>query len=144
MESGCTQSDNWVTAVAAGLVVRSAYGVVVLDLDGDGSEQTGWDVMYLHIATRDRVPVGTFVDVNDNIGHPSCEGGLATGTHTHIARKYNGEWILADGPMPFTLSGWVAHAGAEPYDGTLTNGNQTVTANPNGTWDTLISRPANE
>jgi len=144
MESGCTQSDNWVTAVAAGLVVRSAYGVVVLDLDGDGSEQTGWDVMYLHIATRDRVPVGTFVDVNDHIGHPSCEGGLATGTHTHIARKYNGEWILADGPMPFTLSGWVAHAGAEPYDGTLTNGNQTVTANPNGTWDTLISRPANE
>ena len=23
-----------------------------------------------------------------------------------MARKYNGEWILAGGPVPFTLSGW--------------------------------------
>jgi LasA protease len=46
---GCVQSDAWVTAVADGLVVRSENGVVVLDLDGDGFEQTGWSVLYLNI-----------------------------------------------------------------------------------------------
>ena len=30
-----------------------------LDLDGDGNEETGWVIVYLHIATEGRVPVGT-------------------------------------------------------------------------------------
>ena len=38
------------------------------------------------------------------------EGGHVTGTHVHIARKYNGEWIPADG-LAFNLEGWVAHDG---------------------------------
>ncbi len=40
---GCIQSDAWEVAVADGLVVRSDLGAVVLDLDGDGLEQTGWN-----------------------------------------------------------------------------------------------------
>ncbi len=44
----------------------------------------------------------------DPIGHPSCEGGSATGTHVHIARKYNGEWIPASGDTPLYPEGWVA------------------------------------
>jgi hypothetical protein len=118
--------------------------VVVLDLDGDGHEQTGWDLLYLHVATKDRVPLGVWLDAGDLIGHPSCEGGIATGTHLHFARKYNGEWVLADGPLPFTLSGWVAHAGAKPYEGTLTKGDKTVIAQPNGSAETQITRTAGE
>ncbi len=38
------------------------------------------------------------------------QGGEVTGTHVHIARKYNGEWILADGPLAFNLEGWITHA----------------------------------
>jgi LasA protease len=114
--------------VAAGQIVRSGYGSVVLDLDGDGRESTGWDILYLHIADQGRVPAGTYVEPGDHIGHPSCEGGVATGTHVHLARKYNGEWLPADGPIPFNLGGWVAHGGAQEYDGTLTRGSQTVTA----------------
>ena len=98
---GCYKSDEWVVASASGLVVRSENGVVMVDLDGDGYEQTGWNILYLHIAAEDRTPVNAWVNLNDHIGHPSCEGGMATGTHVHMARKYNGEWILADGPMPF-------------------------------------------
>ncbi len=88
-----------------------------------------------------RVKLGTWVNVGDPIGHPSCEGGIATGTHVHIARKYNGEWILADGPLPFDLSGWIAHAGDAPYIGTLTQGDKTVTACTCGSIETNIVRP---
>jgi hypothetical protein len=121
-------------------VVRSSNGVVILDLDNDGYEQTGWNLLYLHIAEKDRVPKGTLVNIDDHLGHPSCEGGRSTGTHFHFARKFNGEWLLADGPIPFDLSGWIAHAGEKPYDGTLTKGDQTVVALPNGSVITSIVR----
>jgi LasA protease len=138
---GCYESTEWVTAVAAGLVVRSKNAQVVLDLDGDGYEQTGWAILYMHVATKDRVPEGTWVSLNDPIGHPSCEGGVTTGTHTHIARKYNGEWILCDGPMPFVLSGWQAHAGAGLYKGSLTKDGQTVYASDVGSYESRVTRP---
>ena len=125
---GCAESNAWVTAVAAGLVLRSDAGVVLLDLDGDGRETTGWDILYLHIATKDRVPAGTLVERGQRIGHPSCEGGRATGTHVHIARKYNGEWIPAYGPVPFNLSGWVAAQGKGEYFGSLSRNGVTAEA----------------
>ena len=143
-ESGCVESSAWVTASASGLVVRSGNGVVVLDLDGDGYEQTGWALLYLHVSAKKRVPVGTWVDVGHPLGHPSCEGGMATGTHVHIARKYNGEWIAADGPMPFVLSGWQAHAGKEAYLGTLTREGDTIPANTFGSFETNIMRTADD
>ena len=125
---GCAESNAWVAAVAAGLVLRSDNGVVVLDLDGDGRETTGWDILYLHLATKDRVAAGKFVERGQAIGHPSCEGGRATGTHVHIARKYNGEWIPAYGPVPLDLGGWVAGQGKGEYFGTLTRNGVTVDA----------------
>jgi len=50
---------------------------------------------YLHVAVmvgrggrsvKTRRPVASFL-----------RGGTATGTHIHIARKYNGEWLPAEG-----------------------------------------------
>jgi LasA protease len=127
-KTGCLSSNQWIAASAPGLVVRSGNGVVVVDLDGDGSEQTGWNILYLHVATTDRVTKGVWVEQDDHIGHPSCEGGVATGTHLHIARKYNGEWILADGALPFVLSGWRVYAGDRPYQGKLVKGDKVITA----------------
>jgi hypothetical protein len=138
--SGCAVSEDWTVAAAAGLVLRSEHGVVVLDLDGDGREQTGWLLLYLHIADAGRVEAGAFLLEGDLIGHPSCEGGRATGTHLHLARKYNGEWMLADGPLPFTLSGWVARAGTKPYQGALLKDGQTVLACTCASKETLLSR----
>ncbi len=140
----CEMSYAWVLASASGLVVRSSSGVVMLDLDGDGNEQTGWNLLYLHLAKTGRIPAGTWVEVGDRLGHPSCEGGVATGTHVHFARKYNGEWIAADGPLPFVLSGWVAHAGMRPYEGTLTKDGQTVIASPYGAPKSIIVRGEDE
>jgi murein DD-endopeptidase MepM/ murein hydrolase activator NlpD len=139
-KTGCVPTPTWIVAAAPGLVVRSGYGIVVVDLDGDGSEQTGWDILYLHVANQDRVPKGQWVNANDHIGHASCEGGIATGTHLHIARKYNGEWIIADGPIPFALSGWIAVAGDKPYQGKLVKGNLVVTADVNGESKASIYR----
>jgi len=142
--SGCIATNAWALAVAPGLVVRSEHGVVVLDLDGDGSESTGWAILYLHIATEGRIAKGTWVQTGDMIGKPSCEGGYATGTHVHIARKYNGEWTSADGPLPFVLSGWAAHAGRSPYQGTLTRDGETVTASIYGEGMSHILRSKND
>jgi LasA protease len=139
-ETGCMISDAWVLASAPGRVVRSGNGVVVLDLDGDGREQTGWNLLYMHIAADGRVALGDWLQTGDHIGHPSCEGGVSTGTHLHFARKYNGEWVIADGPLPFTLSGWVAHAGTQDGQGSLTKGDQIVIANQNGTYESHIVR----
>lgn len=119
IEGGCSPSGAWVTAMAAGQVVRSESGIVVIDLDGDGSESTGWALFYYHIADNERVAVGTVVERGTKIGHPSCQGGRATGTHVHVSRKFNGEWILAGGPVPFNLDGWVAQTGAAEYQGQL-------------------------
>jgi len=139
-ESGCVESDAWVVASIPGLITRSENGVVVIDMDGDGYEQTGWTLLYLHIATKDRIAVGTWVEVGDRIGHPSCEGGRATGTHVHIARRYNGEWIPADGPLPFVLSGWQAKAATQNYAGWLINGDDVIYANANSTYVSQITR----
>ena len=125
---GCVPSERPVVAMADGLVVRSETGVVMEDLDGDGDERTGWVILYLHIATVGRVSVGRTLKKGDTIGYPSCEGGEATGTHVHIARKYDGQWIPADGVLPFNLEGWISHFGSAAYQGTLTRGTQTVTA----------------
>ena len=139
-ESGCTNSKAWVVAAADGLVVRSEFGLVVQDLDGDGYEQTGWVILYMHIDRVDRVPPGTFLHTDDIIGHPSCNGGRATGTHVHIARKYNGEWVPAGGSLPFVLSDWVAHDGLQPFQGTLTKKLQSIRANQYGTFESQITR----
>jgi len=139
-EPPCVVSSAWVTASAPGLVVRSDRGVIALDLDGDGLEQTGWVLVYMHVAEKDKVSAGVWVDTNAQLGHPSCEGGQATGTHVHLARKYNGEWLAADGPLPMVLSGWVAHARDLPYEGTLEKDNQIVSARPDGSAGSTIVR----
>ena len=79
-KTGCVPSDHWIVSAAPGLVVRSGNGVVVVDMDGDGSEQTGWNILYLHVAAKDRVAKGEWVEMNDLIGHASCEGGIV---HRH-------------------------------------------------------------
>jgi LasA protease len=127
-KTGCLSSNQWIVSAAPGLVVRSGNGVVVVDLDGDGSEQTGWNLLYLHVASNNRVAKDVWVEQDDHIGHPSCEGGVATGTHLHFARKYNGEWVIADGPLPFVLSGWTVYAGEKPYQGKLVKGDKVITA----------------
>ncbi|MCQ3939144.1 MAG: hypothetical protein DPW18_19175 [Chloroflexi bacterium] len=129
-KSGCAsaETDNYATAIADGLVVRSSVDGVALDLDRDGNERTGWVIFYLHLATRERAPLGADLKAGDKIGYPSCEGGRSTGTHVHIARKYNGEWIVADSVIPFTLSGWMAHNGSGAYLGTMTRGGSVVIA----------------
>jgi len=147
--AGCGNSIHWTTAAAPGRVVRVGNGVVVLDLDQDGYEQTGWVLVYMHVANADRVEKDAYLDTDDRIGHPSCEGGSSSGVHVHIARKYNGEWVLADGGLPFTMSGYVAaaeelvcdYAWWGWYRGTLDNGVHIVTADPFGNAGTRIFRP---
>lgn len=130
-ESGCVtvEGELYATAMADGLVVRTGSEGLALDLDRDGNEQTGWVIFYLHLAARQRAPLGSDLKAGEPIGYPSCEGGgHSTGSHIHVARKYNGEWIPADSAIPFTLNGWVARNGNRSYLGTLQKGSEIVTA----------------
>ncbi len=131
---GCVQSDAWVVAAADGYIVRASDGAVVEDLDGDGLEQTGWTILYMHIETRDRIAAGTRVKAGERLGHPSCEGGVSNGTHTHLARRYNGEWISSDTNLPFVLSGWVSAGDGAEYSGTLSRNGQIVYS-----WDGRVA-----
>ena len=132
-EENCAVSEEWVTAAIDGQVLRSGDGVVVIDTDGDGLEQTGWTLLYLHIATEGRVPAGAMVKRGDRIGHASCEGGVSNGTHVHLARRYNGQWIWAAGSVPFILDGWVVQSSGSEYNGYLERGAEIVEA-----WDRAI------
>ncbi|HAY84655.1 MAG TPA: hypothetical protein DCY42_06950 [Chloroflexi bacterium] len=141
--SGCYTSNDWTTAMADGIVVRSEPGFLTLDLDMDADERTGWVLFYLHIEGREIVPSGTVVSAGDILGHPSCDGGNSTGTHIHIARKYNGEWILADSAIPFVLEGWQVKRGQNPYEGTLERFEKTVNACECATLDTNLQATGN-
>lgn len=141
---GCADSDSWVTAAAPGLVVRSQPGVIVVDMDGDGNEQTGWVILYLHVIQDNPPRVGDWLDRGDRLGHPSCEGGVATATHLHIARKYNGEWIGAGGAVPFVLSGWTVQYGAAAYLGSMSRDGRTVVACTCSGLDSQIAHSVND
>lgn len=118
------------TAAAPGVVVTARQGEVQIDLDGDGHIETGWVLQYLHVAldVNNPVRVGQWVEQGDIIGYASCEGGLANSSHLHFARRYNGEWLEAGGPIPMNLSGWVAQPNLTPYEGAMAKGPQLKTA----------------
>jgi LasA protease len=137
----CAVSSAWATAVAPGVIARAANNVVALDLDGDGNEQTGWVVIYLHVAKEGMIAPGTRVAQDAPLGHPSCEGGAATGKHVHLARKYNGEWLAVNGLLSMELGGWRVITGKRIYEGELIKDGQVVEANPGGGRLTLIERP---
>jgi murein DD-endopeptidase MepM/ murein hydrolase activator NlpD len=114
--------------MATGMITQSGLGHLTLDLDQDGDPRTGWVIFYLHIAEWEKTSDGTIVEAGTPIGHPSCEGGSSTGTHVHVARKYNGEWIIADSAIPFNIEGWLPQKGSLAYEGTLTRYEQLITA----------------
>jgi LasA protease len=142
-QKGCYYSDAWTTALADGVIARAEPGFLILDLDMDGDERTGWVIFYLHISGRDLITAGTVVQAGDPLGHPSCEGGSSTGTHIHVARKYNGEWIAADGILPFVMEGWVPVRGANAYLGSMSRFERTITACECATQETLVLATGN-
>jgi hypothetical protein len=137
---GCRAAPEWVLAAAPGVVTRSERGYVVVDLDGDGDERSGWVLLHLHMGTEGRVPSGTVLAAGDRIGHPSCEGGRSTGAHLHLARRYDGEWVPAfGGPAPLDLSGWTFAGSSREYDGSMARAGddtrQAVTSGRGGRSD---------
>src|SRR5690606_19657148 len=80
-----------------------------------------WVLLYLHVALDlDRpVQVGQHLSEGDVIGYASCEGGLSNSSHLHFARRFNGEWIEAAGPVPMNLAGWIVQPDVLPYAGAI-------------------------
>ncbi len=126
----CYTSKHPTTAVARGLIARLGDGVIVLDLDEDGDEGSGWTILYLHLSPHDALREGQVVEAGNILGYVSCAGGFSTATHLHIARRYNGEWLPADcnrcpagrAAPPFVMSDWkVVGLASQLYQGFLVN-----------------------
>lgn len=118
-EHGCFTSNAEVIAPHSGTIVRKGTGLAMFDMDDDGDERTGWVLLFLHLKTESIPPLGTHLEMGDFIGHPSCDGGTSSGTHVHIARKYNGEWIEAGGIIPLNMDNWITENGEEKYQGIM-------------------------
>ncbi len=128
--SWCHTSKYPVIAAAGGVIARLDEGVVLLDLDGDGDEGSGWTLLYLHISSHEALAEGQAVEAGNILGYASCLGGYSTATHLHFARLYNGEWLPADcnrcpadtAIPPFVMSNWkVVGLGSQLYQGFLVN-----------------------
>ncbi len=139
-EKGCLVSRAWALASTPGTITRAEDGAVQLALTDSAGAPTGWELLYLHVAAQDRVAVGTHVNTDDRLGHPSCEGGTATGINLHLARLYHGEWIGAGDPFPYVLSGWLAVPGKNPYQSTLVKGDKVVISDIDGKVNSQIVR----
>jgi murein DD-endopeptidase MepM/ murein hydrolase activator NlpD len=142
IKGSCYYSQKNITAAADGRVFVGDTGETYLDLDGDGNLQTGWVLLYLHVIARDDVTHGQLVLAGAPLGYASCEGGISNSSHLHLARRYNGEWMAADGPVPLVLSGWQVQAGLAQYDGTMVRGGVTKTACE--CWDEVMNAVAGE
>jgi hypothetical protein len=119
----CFPSAEWAVAAASGRVTQAEHGRVMVNLSNSKFQGDGWSLLYMHMATYQRVAVGAQVKSGDHIGHPSCEGGLSQADHLHFARLYNGQWIAAaDSQAPFTLAGWVLQNATREYDGSMVRG----------------------
>ncbi len=119
----CRPSADWALAAAPGRVVGSEHGRVMVNISGGDFQGAGWTLMYMHTDLIGQPVVGMSVKTGDPIGHPSCEGGIATGSHLHLARLYNGQWIPADDrTRPLVLAGWVVNSFPNEYDGTMIRG----------------------
>ena len=123
----CFYSEAPTTAAADGVIITARQGEIQLDLDGDGQIQTGWVLFYMHLALDLENPVqpGQLIKRGDVLGYASCEGGLSNSSHVHLARRYNGEWLEAGGPVPFVLSGWEVQPSLSPYEGFISKGTES-------------------
>lgn len=122
----CFTADYPATAVARGAIARLDEGIVILDLDEDSDEGTGWTILYLHLDHKDLLHEGQLVEVGNILGYASCLGGVTNATHLHIARRFNGEWLPADcnrcppdaASPPFVMSDWrVVGLASQLYQG---------------------------
>ena len=127
---GCYVSSYPITAAAGGTIARLETGVVVLDLDFDGDEGSGWTLLYLHLDRPESLQEEQTVEAGSILGYASCAGGFSAATHLHLARRYNGEWLPADcnrcppeATVPaFVMSGWkVVGLGNQLYQGFMVN-----------------------
>lgn len=122
LKDGCNVSPLPIYALGPGYVVSSDRGETWIDMDEDRDIHTGWSLLYMHLATAGRIEKGEQVEAGDMLGFPSCEGGYSTASHLHIARMYDGQWMPADGPVPFQIGDWIAEARLNNvYRGYLTN-----------------------
>ncbi len=137
-KAGCDASPYNAIAAADGVISRVDDGILSIDLDGDGSARTGWNILYIHLTLDKQLHIGDSIKEGQLLGHPSCLAGSSSGRNVHIARLYNGEWIPAGGVIPFVMDGWTASYGEKEYKGYLNNQEKELRSSSSGEWFSQI------
>ena len=65
----CFTSAYPLVAVADGVIARLAEGALILDLDMDGDEGSGWSILYLHITRVESLRTGQAVAAGETLGY---------------------------------------------------------------------------
>lgn len=112
-------ANRWVVAAKGGEVIQASESLVVID------HADGWRTYYFHMASADLIGQDVPVAQGQQLGHPSCEGGITDGVHVHFAI-----WQVGVGFVDIngsSLSNWVIGEGTH-YNGTMIRNNAKRTA----------------
>ncbi|WP_340679943.1 pre-peptidase C-terminal domain-containing protein [Paraglaciecola sp.] len=111
---GSDLSNLWVTAAAAGQVVRHSSCQIEIIHSG------GWSTNYYHLSNIN-VNHGATIDRDTAIANYAsnksqalCQGGSSSGPHVHFSLKKDGQYYHLNG---VSLSGYEVHTGRDSYDG---------------------------
>ncbi len=117
--AGAVAENDWVTASESGEVIAITDPGKIIARDNKG-----FDITYEHIDVRNDLRKGDVVEEGEQIGNPGCFGNT-TGIHVDISVSKDGQSIPAKNLI---FSGYTVGELPENYDGTLTKGNEIITA----------------
>jgi hypothetical protein len=95
--AGCAESPETFTAPADGVVTTSDYAMLMLDLDGDSDQRTGWVIFFYHVGLDNQAPAGMVVKMGDR--RHLLRGRAATGRTSMWPAATTGR-DSAGGPIP--------------------------------------------
>ena len=129
---------------------KNAYGKVFASIGGtitrmDASqlvvsqagmrETQGWSVVYYGVNVKPGLKEGDMVEIGESLGHVNA---LAWNASFWLARKFNGEWVGANGVVPFTLGGWNLAMDKDGRNLTMHKTEMTIYSQPSKSQSNLI------
>ena len=98
-------------------------------------ENQGWSLVYYGLSAKPGLKVGDRVEIGESLGH--IDAGAWNGSFW-LARKYNGEWIGANGIVPFALGGWKLALDKDGRNLTMHKPELTIYSQPSKSQANLI------
>ncbi|HSN93644.1 MAG TPA: LysM peptidoglycan-binding domain-containing protein [Anaerolineaceae bacterium] len=123
-----------VFACIGGTITRLEPSQLVVSYEGT-QESQGWSVVYYGVKVKPGLKVGDKVEIGESLGHVDSSGWNAS---FWLARKFNGEWVGANGVVPFNLGGWKLAMDSDGRNLTMQKPELTIYSQPSKSQINLI------